>query len=188
MRKLYSSFTILFVLTLGLHTILFETSYAEDMSGIAVGIRGGISGNSFLGEEAQEDYEEVDLVVTAELPWGLYHRSGWGLGMNLMMSAGVLTGAGDTGLIGTVVPAITVGKKKWFLIHAGGGAGLFSRYKFGIQNFGGPFQIVANTGITIIPVRSIGVGYQFQHFSDAALYGPDSRGVDMHLFELNYRF
>lgn len=189
MGTLLSSRAALLLLPLALTIILCEPSHAEDRTGIAIGLRGGISGNSFLGEEAQEDYEQVDLVVTYELPWGLYHSSGWGFGLNLMASAGMLTGAGDTGLMSTVLPAITVGQKNgWFVIHAGGGAGLFSTHKFGVQDFGGPFQIVANTGITIIPFRPIGVGYQFQHFSDAALYGPDSRGVDMHLFELSYRF
>ncbi|MEK7273605.1 MAG: hypothetical protein AAB047_07215 [Nitrospirota bacterium] len=34
----------------------------------------------------------------------------------------------------------------------------------------------------------LGVGYHFQHYSDAALYGQDSRGVDLHLIELIYWF
>jgi hypothetical protein len=65
---------------------------------------------------------------------------------------------------------------------------LFSRYKFGAQDFGGPAQIVGTIGLGLNLIADLYTGYRFQHFSDAGAYGPTSLGVDIHMFELNYRF
>lgn len=63
-----------------------------------------------------------------------------------------------------------------------------SNYKFGAQNFGGPFQFVWTFGLNFKVYGPVGLGYHFQHYSDATLYGSGSRGVDLHMFELAYRF
>jgi len=65
----------------------------------------------------------------------------------------------------------------------GAGAGFFSKYKFGAQDFGGPVQIVATVGIRVTPVAHAYAGFRVQHFSDARVYGPSARGVDMYLVE-----
>jgi hypothetical protein len=66
--------------------------------------------------------------------------------------------------------------------------GLLSDYKFGKQNFSGPFQFVWTFEANSRLIGPFGLGYQFWHYSDATLYGNDSRGADLHLFELIYRF
>ena len=71
---------------------------------------------------------------------------------------------------------------------AGTGAGFFSTYRFGMQDFGGPVQIVATMGVRVNPFSHAYAGFRAQHFSDAGLYGSSSLGVDMYIVELRYRF
>ena len=48
-------------------------------------------------------------------------------------------------------------------LDVGAGAGFFSRYKFGAQDFGGPVQIVATAGIRVNPFCSAYVWLRVQH-------------------------
>ena len=162
-------------------------SHAEDTRLLSVGIRGGITGASVLGEEQQETFREYDAVATIGLPWGLYSKSGWGVGTRLIASAGALQGAGTAGLIGSLVPAVVFGSQDGrFSVDIGFGGALLSTHHFGKQNFGGPFQVVATVGVSIPLYERFGAGYRFQHYSDAGLYGSDSRGADFHMIELTY--
>ena len=115
---------------------------------------------------------------------------GWMLGTRMLASIGALRGADETNGIMTVVPLdIVVGRKDGLIaIDVGGGGALLSDYKFGRQNFGGAGQFVWTFGVTSRLAGPLGVGYHFQHYSDATLYGQDSRGVDLHLIELIYWF
>jgi len=89
----------------------------------------------------------------------------------------------------TVVPGL--GLNGWnglVTFDAEAGAGFFSNYTFGTQDFGGPVQIVWTAGVRVNPFSHAYAGFRVQHFSDAGLYGPSSRGVDMYIPELGYRF
>jgi len=70
----------------------------------------------------------------------------------------------------------------------GVGAALLSKQTFGIQDFGGPFQFALTTGVGVPLFKGLGAGYRFMHYSDAALYGEHTTGVDMHMLEITYRF
>jgi hypothetical protein len=143
-------------------------SRADDLRLMSVGIRGG---------------------VTVGLPWGWYSRSGWGVGTRLIGSAGVIQETGSSGLIGSLVPVLAFGSQDGrYAVDIGFGGALLSTHHFGKQNFGGPFQIVATVGISVPLYERFGVGYRFQHYSDAGLYGTDSRGADFHMIELTYRY
>ena len=88
-----------------------------------------------------------------------------------------------------LVPLLAVSSPNGIVtIDAGAGAGFFSNYKFGVQNFGGPVQIVGTAAIGFDPLPGFHAGYRFQHFSDAGAYGSSSLGVDMHMIEIGYRF
>ncbi|MEK7726081.1 MAG: acyloxyacyl hydrolase [Nitrospirota bacterium] len=153
-------------------------------------LRGGVSGGSPLGRERQSDFNQIDLAATVRLPWEKELGGGWVLGTRMLASIGALRGGGETNGIMTVVPLdIVLGRKDGLVaIDMGGGGALLSDSKFGRQNFGGPFQFVWTFGITSHVAGPLGVGYHFQHYSDATLYGQDSRGVDLHLIELIYWF
>ncbi|MGQ0809675.1 MAG: acyloxyacyl hydrolase [Nitrospiraceae bacterium] len=149
----------------------------------------GLSGASPIGEQTQKDFQQYDVAATWALPWGWYSESGWGIGTRLLVSAGALTAAKETSFLGTIVPGIAFGRKDGrFSIDLGAGVAFLPDYKFGNQNFGGPLQFVWHLGASLAVYKAIGVGYHFQHYSDATIYGTDSRGVDLHMIEVSYRF
>ena len=163
-------------------------SSANDVSLMSVGLRYGISGSSPIGEQTETDFHQYDLAATFRLPWYRFHSSGWGISTRLLATGGALQGAGETNFVGTMVPVVAFGQRdERFSIEIGGGGALLSDYKFGAQDFGGAFQFVWTFGMSLGLVGPLGVDYHFQHYSDAALYGHDSRGVDLHLFGLVYR-
>ena len=164
-------------------------SIAGDVSLLSLSARYGLSGSSPIGEQTQKDFRQYDVAATFRLPWQWYHASGWGLSTRLVLSGGVLTGANETNAIATVVPVVAFGRQdERFSIDMGGGGALLSDYKFGTQNFGGPFQFVWTFGMNLLLYSPVGVAYHFQHYSDATIYGSDARGVDLHMFELVYRY
>ena len=174
-----------------LAAVLFipSLSSADGISLMSVGLRYGISGSSPIGEQTETDFHQYDVAATFNLPWHWYHSSGWGISTRVVVSSGVLQGADETNFIGTVVPVVAFGRNDGRIsLDVGGGGALLSDYKFGAQNFGGPFQFVWTFGLNLGLVGPLGAGYHFQHYSDATLYGSDSRGVDLHLFELLYRY
>ena len=89
----------------------------------------------------------------------------------------------------TIVPDLALsGWNGLVTLDAGAGAAFFSNHTFGVQDFGGPVQIVATSGIRVNPFSHAYTGFRIQHFSDAGLYGSSSLGVDMYIVELGYRF
>lgn len=55
-----------------------------------ISLRGRFSGLDVLGGTATEEFQEFDAAAQFRLPWGWYSQSGWGGGLRLMASAGVL--------------------------------------------------------------------------------------------------
>lgn len=165
-------------------------SMAGESAFESLSFRGGFVGTSFLGEEYSEgNWQQYDLVASIRLPLEWYTESGWGVGTRLLVSAGALRGKQETNGIATLVPVIAFGRRDGRLsLDVGGGAALLSDYKYGSQNFGGPVQYVWTWGVTSRILGPLGLGYHFQHYSDAGMYGSDSRGVDLHLFEISYWF
>ena len=91
--------------------------------------------------------------------------------------------------VSTVVPDLALtGWGGLVSLDAGVGAGVFSRHRFGSQDFGGPAQIVGTLGVAVTPITHGYVGFRLQHFSDGGLYGADALGVDMYVLEVGYRF
>lgn len=181
----------LLVLTLAcsLSVCLPPFGHAQEPGLLTIGPRMGVGGDSPLGEEQKEDFEQYDIAATFVLPWGWHAESGWGLDTRFIASAGELRAAGSSGFMGTLVPDLAFSIFDGVVtLDVGLGAGFFGRYKFGVQNFGGPVQIIGTTGVGLMVYRTFFAGYRFQHFSDATIYGSDSLGADMHLVELSYRF
>ena len=63
-----------------------------------------------------------------------------------------------------------------------------SRYEFGTQDFGGPFQFALTAGAGFQVYKGLGLGYRFMHYSDASVNGGDTIGADFHMIELSYWF
>ncbi|WP_192576497.1 acyloxyacyl hydrolase [Halomonas lysinitropha] len=152
-------------------------------------MRTRLSEKTLLGEEAPEDFEEYDLSANVALPWEPFSTSGWRVGTRLMASAGVLRGAGENALVVSAIPEVTLGSQNGrFLLDLGAGGALFSRHRFGTQDFGGPFQFALTLGIGGPLYRELGLGYRFLHYSDAGVNGSDTTGADFHMIEVRYRY
>ncbi len=164
------------------------STLADDFQLLNAGVRGGVDGFNVFGGDEDEHFEQYDLFATASLPWSTYWESGWGFSTRLMGTTGVLTGASESGFVGTIVPLLAFGPKDSILaLDFGVGAALLTRYKYGEQNFGGAFQVAVTFGLRVPVYRGFGVGYRLAHMSDAKIY-PNGTGVDMHMLELSYTF
>ena len=164
-------------------------SAADNLELQSLGLRARVSEKTLLGDEAPEDFKEYDLSANVALPWEHYATSGWGMGTRLMASAGVLRGAGENALVVSVIPELTLGSQDGrFLLDLGAGGALFSRHRFGTQDFGGPFQFALTLGIGGPLYRQLGLGYRFLHYSDAGVNGSDTTGADFHMIELRYGY
>jgi hypothetical protein len=179
------------ILTLWLSTLICTPGFAEDMTLLSIGPRMGFGGKTpLMGKEQKYYFHLTDVAAVFKLPWSWpLGGNSWNLETRLIASAGLLTGANESGLMMTVVPELALsGWEGLVTFDAGAGAGFFSNYKFGMQDFGGPVQIVATIGVRVNPFSHAYAGFRAQHFSDAGMYGPSSLGVDMYIAELGYRF
>jgi hypothetical protein len=162
---------------------------AEDVHLLDIGVRAGFSGNGTLIEQTTEKFQQYDAFAIFALPWERYSESGWGARMRLLASAGALRAAGRDEFVTTLVPGIALGDKEGRIsFELGGGMELLSGYKFGSQNLGGPLMWVWDTSIRTTLYRGLKAGYWLHHVSDATMYGGDTRGYDLHMFEIGYRF
>ena len=179
------------ILALCLSTVLCTPSLAEDMALLSIGPRFGFGEKiPLMGKEAKYYFHLTDIAAVIKLPWSWpLSGSQWSLETRLIASAGLLTAANESGLMITAVPDLALnGWEGLVTFDAGVGAGFFSNYKFGVQDFGGPVQIVATMGVRVNPFSHSYTGFRVQHFSDAGLDGSSSLGVDMYIVELGYRF
>ncbi len=165
------------------------TSQAEEIRLNSIGVRGGVTGGSPIGDLETQYFKTYDLMANWSMPWGWYSESGWGVGTRLMGTVGAITASGDTAFVTTLTPGFVLGKKDgWLSLEVGGGGAFLSQHNFANQNMGGHFQLVADMAVRAKVYRGIGVGYWFHHISDAGLYGRDNRGADFHMIEFSYRF
>ena len=179
------------LLAIWLSTVICTPSLAGDIALLSIGPRIGFGEKiPLFGKEAKYYFHLYDVAAVIKLPWSWpLGESMWSLETRLIASAGLLTGANDSGLMMTAVPALALsGWEGLVALDAGVGAGFFSNQMFGVQDFGGPVQIVATMGVRVNPFSHAYTGFRVQHFSDAGLYGSSSLGVDMYIVELGYRF
>jgi len=176
---------------IGLTIFLAATSaIAEGFRLESLSVRAGLSGSSVIGKDQQTDFNQIDLALAARLPWEWRVGSDWLFATRALTSAGALRGSGETNGVFTLVPFdVMFGRRDGLIaVDMGVGGALLTDQKFGDQNFGGAFQFVWTFGVTSRLAGPVGLGYHFQHYSDAGMYGSDSRGVDLHLLELIYWF
>jgi hypothetical protein len=179
------------LLALWLSTVICTPSLAGDMALLSIGPRIGFGEKvPLMGKEQQYYFHLTDVAAVIKLPWSRpLGESTWSLETRLIASAGLLTGANESGLMMTAVPDLALNGWEGFVtFDAGVGAGFFSNHQFGMQDFGGPVQIVTTMGVRVNPLSHAYTGFRVQHFSDAGLYGLSSLGVDMYIVELGYRF
>lgn len=191
MRCFRPPYLVTLLLALWFSATICTTSFAGDVALLSIGPRIGFGEKvPLMGKEQLYYFHLHDIAALIRLPWSWpLGESTWNVDTRLIASAGLLTGANESGLMMTAVPVLALsGWKELVTFDLGAGAGFFSNHKFGMQDFGGPAQIVATAGIRVNPFSHAYAGGRLQHFSDAGLYGPSSLGVDMYIVELGYRF
>ena len=164
-------------------------SHAKNLSLQSLSMRTRVSDETLLGKVAPEEFKAYDVSANFGLPWKSYTNSGWGMGTRLMGSAGILRGVGENAIVVSLIPELTLGSEDGrFTLDLGVGGALFSRHRFGTQDFGGPFQFALTCGVSFPIYKKLGLGYRFLHYSDASVNGSDTIGVDFHMIEFSYRF
>ncbi|UCF90144.1 MAG: acyloxyacyl hydrolase [Desulfobacterales bacterium] len=156
---------------------------AQGQDGKAIGLRAGISDS-----RNRENFTQYEGFVTYPLPWTWRFASDGALGTYIEANAGALTGGGTTEVVASVGPGIkfqTAGGRinLWLGINPA----LISDAEFGDEDLGGYFQFTSHAGLSFHFLPQWGVGYRFQHMSNAGIYDANP-GVNLHMLELNYRF
>lgn len=182
----FNSFGLLLIIICFL--LVPNLSYSEDLRLQSLSMRARLSEKTLLGEDAPENFEEYDVSANFGLPWKSYSTSGWGMGTRLMGSTGILRGAGKNALVVSLIPELTLGSEDGrFTLDLGAGGALFSRHRFGTQDYGGPFQFALTLGVGVPLYKNLGLGYRFLHYSDAGVNGSDTTGADFHMIEFSHR-
>ena len=162
-------------------------SCADGFHLLSVGIRARLANERVLGRVQPEAFQEYDAVANIGLPWAWYSQSRWGLGTRLLISAGVLRGAGKTALVTSLVPEFALGRQDGrFALELGSGVALLSERRFGAQDYGGPLQFALTIGLGFPLYKNFGLAYRYLHYSAARIYGPNKIGSDFHMLELTY--
>ena len=173
--------TIWLVLVLG--AAVSQQSWAEDAEWGAAGLRTGFSATSW-----KDNFWQGEAFATHNLRWRWHSDSGWHLQTRLDLSAGALRQRGDEGFVGTLGPTLVLGKGDFPLtFEAGSSPTILSRDEFSGANFGVPFQFTNHAGVGCRIYKQLSAGYRFQHMSNAGISKYNS-GLDLHMFELSYRF
>ena len=176
-------FKAFWLILLLLSIFLPQPSRADETGWIAVGFRAGLSAT-----DGNEDFEQYEVFASHGLPWSWQLTQGWFVSTRINLSAGALRGGGTTGFIGSVGPSLAVSMVNGLISLDGGiSAALLSKHKYGRENFGGPIQFVSHVGISFKLTTNLGVGYRFQHMSNASIYNRNP-GLELHVLELSYFF
>lgn len=155
----------------------------EGISLLNVGVRGG-----FSATDKDEDFTQIEAFVTYGLPWTWQWPAGWRLGTRLDASLGALDGGGETGVIGRLGPGLALSKAGFpVVLNIGVGVVGLSEDQFGDQDFGTQFQFYSNIGVSYRFGWNLDAGYRFHHMSNAGI-DEANPGLDLHMFELGYRF
>lgn len=176
------------VLILGAALVSSNESFAYGMEIDSLSFRSRVSEKTTLGKDAPEDFKSYDFSAFSFLPYEKELGTSLKVQSRLMASAGLLRGVKKNALVLSLVPeGVIATKNEGFTLHGGIGAALFSRYEFGRQDYGGPFQFALTAGIALPRFHRWGLGYRFMHYSDAGLNGPNTTGADFHMIELDYK-
>jgi hypothetical protein len=188
-NKYTTPFLLAMLTILVLCTLPSWPTCAADFDLLSVTIRARVGEKRVLGEKQPESFREYDVMATIRLPSKALIASGLGLDTRLLVSAGVIQGAGKTAVVASVIPVLAIAKQDGrFVVDLGAGLALITKQRYAQQNFGGPLQYALTFGFSIPLYGRFGVGYRFLHYSDAGAYGSDTIGADFHMAELIYRF
>jgi len=158
----------------------------DDPTGIekfVIGARVGIN-----DKRNEERFTKYEFFVDYTLPWVWRSKSGWILAPKIDLTAAALHAAGTTGFLGSLGPALTVTKQGGRLVvELGISPAYLGEDIYGREDLSGHIQFLTHGGLTIRVIRSLSIGYEFQHISNADIQQPNP-GLNMHNIEIGYSF
>ena len=122
------------------------------------------------------------------LPWAQIHRAGWEIDPYLTAGLGWLGGRGATAGLARMGPALSLrhaGSPFW--IELGISPTVLTRHTFGGLDLGIGLQFTSYAGMNWDISRRLGLGYRFEHMSNASL-SSSNPGLNSHTFTIYYRF
>ncbi len=188
-NKFTAPFLLAMLTILGLCTLPPWPTYAADFDLLSVAVRARVGERRVLGERQPESFREYDVMATIRLPSKAIIFSSLGLDTRLLVSGGVIEGAGKAAVVASVIPVLAIANQDGrFVADVGAGLALITKQRYAQQYFGGMLQFALTFGFSVPLYERFGVGYRFLHYSDAGAYGSDTIGTDFHMVELIYRF
>jgi hypothetical protein len=158
----------------------------RDSAGIeklVIGARAGINDN-----RNEERFTKYEFFGNYTLPWVWRSRSGWILAPKIDLTAAALHAAGTTGFIGSLGPAFTVTKQGCrLMIEIGISPAYLGEDRYGREDLSGHIQFLTHGGVSLRILRSLSIGYEFQHISNADIQQPNP-GLNVHNIQVGYSF
>jgi hypothetical protein len=162
--------------------VVATPGHADTARWTGLGFRGGVTASNHL----EEDLQQYEVFAVYRLPWSWQWSSGLRLDTRLEITAGALTGGGDTGFVGSIGPDFVL-TKAGVAVGIGISPTLLSRSEFGVEDVGGTFHFTSHIRIGYRLTDHWEFSYRFQHMSNAGIEEPNP-GVDLHTLQLGYHF
>jgi hypothetical protein len=179
MRNL--SWLVLAILTFCCHPGCCSAAEARWQS---IGVRGGLT----LIDTAHYAHQYEGFAVY-QLPWEARSASGWGVSTQVGMTAGILNSGGEDGFIGSLGPAFGLSKTGVPLeVDAGVSLAILNRDTFGSRDYNGKAQFISHGGLTYRFCERFGLGYRYQHMSNAGMNGGTNPGLNLHMIGIYWFF
>ena len=175
---------ILVILTI-VGTCLYPEHVSAGRRSWEAGLR---AGQSFNGGD--EDFNQYDVVVNYGLPWSWQWGPAVQVDTDLATAVGVLDGAGDTGVAGSLgfeFVFSSARSKCPVELRAGSALTLISDHQYGDEDLGGPVQFIHHISLHYWFLENLSAMARVQHMSNADIYS-ENPGLDMIMLGLIYRF
>jgi len=142
----------------------------------------------FAATHAGRGFRSGDAFLGCNLPVSWQLGDCFQIKTRLDFTAGWLGRAGENAATSSVGPAFVLKYKNVPLALEGGSSSvLISRFEFGSQDLGGPFQFRTYAGLNWDITRYWRLSYRFEHISNAGIEQPNP-GLNLHTFAFSYVF
>lgn len=150
---------------------------------VVISARGSVTSDDIKGV----DFDRYEVGLMYPLPWR-WQWPAWSLSTHVIGSAGALDGGSETAFIGSVGLSVMVSWENVPLsVDVGTSPTYVSEDIYDEADIGGKYHFTSHIAIRGWIAERFGIGYRFQHTSNASSQSPNP-GVDSHMLELSYRF
>ncbi len=134
----------------------------------------------------RETFHLHEVIAFHTLPWDWRWEGGWYLNTIWEIHFGLLGAAGEERVFFSTGPRLELDTPlERFRLVAAFRPAFLEDHVFGKENLGGSIQFTEEVGLDFVVLKSLIVGYRFQHISNANIYSHNP-GVDLHVFEIRW--